>query len=103
MSRHLHVLEIFPCGEIRNDNSRNTQPPSICPMKNNTILSNTPMPDTISKRVLAQQNRKVKAAMVIVRMTTSGAAIILNSSFAMLINNSPFIVALMFASTYILP
>jgi len=82
----------IPSGEIRNDNIRNTQQPSFCPMKNNTILSNTPMPDIISKKVLAQQNRNVKTATVIVSITTSGAAIILNGSLIKLINNAPFMV-----------
>jgi len=82
----------IPSGEMRNDNIRNTQQPSFCPMKNSTILSNTPMPDIISKKVLAQQKRNVKIATANVSITTSGAAITLNGSLIKFINNAPFMV-----------
>jgi len=69
-----------PKGEIRNDRNRNTAQPSFEPAKKIAMLTNTPMPETISKNVAAQQNRNVNIGVAIVSTTTSGAAIILNIS-----------------------
>ena len=81
-----------PKGEIRNDRNRNTAQPSFEPAKKIAILTNTPMPETISKNVAAQQNRNVNIGVAIVSITTSGAAITLNISLIKFINNAPFMV-----------
>jgi len=75
----------IPSGEIRNDNIRNTTQPSFEPAINIAILSKTPMPESISMNVFAQQNRNVKSGVISVSTTTIGAAIILNGSLIIVI------------------
>ena len=93
-----------PKGEIRNDRNRNTAQPSLEPAKKIAILTNTPMPETISKNVAAQQNRNVNIGVASVSTTTSGAAIILNISLNINFIKMPLSWCfLMFYPTYILP